>query len=225
MVVSQALEKQQKAIRLLNDFQGKRKATVKQLQVLTGYLNFLTRAIFAGCTVTRRIYAKYSLSGRNLKQCHHINLDKEFHFDIDVWRVFLVNYQARAVCRLMVDVKQLTSAQTLKFYSDVSAKSTLGFGAIFNTKWIAGKWELGFINQCKPSIEYLKLFALTAAILMWGKYLQNNRIIIFCDNASVVQMVNQTSSSCKKLYVPATSASAQWFNLQPSGLRPACQEP
>ena len=34
------LEKQEKALKLLNDLQGKKRATIKQLQVLTGYLNF-----------------------------------------------------------------------------------------------------------------------------------------------------------------------------------------
>ena len=62
MIVGLPLDKQEKAFKLLNDFQGKRKATVKQLQVLTGYLNFLTQAIFVGCAFTRRIYAKYASS-------------------------------------------------------------------------------------------------------------------------------------------------------------------
>ena len=46
------LEKQQKELCLLNDILDHKKATIKQLQVLTGYLNFLTKAIFAGRTFT-----------------------------------------------------------------------------------------------------------------------------------------------------------------------------
>ena len=76
MVISIPLEKQQKAVNLLNTFEGKKKATVKQLQVLTGYLNFLSLANFAGHAFTRRIYAKYSNSSRKLKQYHHISLDQ-----------------------------------------------------------------------------------------------------------------------------------------------------
>ena len=50
-------EKRDRALNLLNYFRDKKKATVRQLQVLTGYLNFLTRAIFPGRAFTRRIYA------------------------------------------------------------------------------------------------------------------------------------------------------------------------
>ena len=39
------LEKQDMVLKLLQDISGKRKLTVKTLQVLTGFLNFLTKAI------------------------------------------------------------------------------------------------------------------------------------------------------------------------------------
>ena len=42
LMLSIPLEKQEKALRLLKDLSGKRKIMVKNLQVLTGYLNFLT---------------------------------------------------------------------------------------------------------------------------------------------------------------------------------------
>ena len=54
-----------------------------------------------------------------------------------------------------------------------------------------------FIEQCKPSIEYLELFAFTTALLTWGDKLQNTKILIHCDNSSVVSMLNNISSSCK----------------------------
>ena len=41
-------DKRIKALTLLNTFRNKRKSTVKHLQVLTGYLNFLSRAIVPG---------------------------------------------------------------------------------------------------------------------------------------------------------------------------------
>ena len=43
----------------------------------------------------------------------------------------------------------------LGFYSDASANPNLGFGCVINnTSWIWGKWETGFIEANKPSIEY-----------------------------------------------------------------------
>ena len=47
-----------------------------------------------------------------------------------------------------------------------------------------------------PSIQYLELFALVAAVLAWISRFQNRSVTIFCDNQSVVAMVNNTTSKC-----------------------------
>ena len=86
LVLCIPLEKQVKALRLLNDLTWKKKMTVKQLQVLTGYLNFLTKAIVPGRTFTRRIYSKYTgIDKMKLKPYHHVTIDKEFRFDCEIW--------------------------------------------------------------------------------------------------------------------------------------------
>ena len=195
------VEKQEKALKLLNDLTGKKKITVKQLQVLTGYLNFLTKAVVLGRVFTRRMYAKFSgihKSKKGLKPHHHISIDREFRFDAEMWRLFLSNYKNAAVCRPMVDFSQTTLAKDLKFESDASANKMLGMGARFQDKWLFAQWELGYIEQFNPSIEYLELYALTAAVLTWGQLLSNQRILIYCDNESVVHMLNDSSSSCKQ---------------------------
>ena len=174
LTLSIPLDKRTKALNLLKELTGKKKATVKQLQILTGYLNFLTKAIFPERTFTRRMYAKYSeITG--LKQYHHVKLDSEFRFDCEVWRIFLAHHRDESVCRPMVDLESTVSATTLQFYKDVSANQKLGFGGIFNKRWLFGKWEVDFIKVNKPSIEYLELYAVIAAIITWGQLLQDQR--------------------------------------------------
>ena len=109
--LSISVEKQEKALRLLNDITSKKKMKIKQMQVLTGYLNFLTKVIFAGRTFTRRMYAKYAKLkdarvGNKLKPHYHVRIDSEFHLDCEVWRVFLENYRNLAVCHPMVDLSK-----------------------------------------------------------------------------------------------------------------------
>ena len=84
-------------------------------------------------------------------------------------------------------------------HSDASKNVSLGFGATFQDKWLFGQWEPGYIQQNNPSIEYLELYALIAAILTWGeeRALVNARIIIFCDNTAVVEMVNSLTVKCR----------------------------
>ena len=57
-----------------------------------------------------------------------------------------------------------------------------------------GEW---FHQNYNPSIEYLELVGLTAALLTWGKFITDQRVILFCDNTAVVGMVNSMTSSCK----------------------------
>ena len=60
-----------------------------------------------------------------------------------------------------------------------------------------GIWDDAFLQECNRSIGYLELYALVGTVLNWLSRFKNNRIILFCDNQSVMQMVNNTTSSCK----------------------------
>ena len=53
-----------------------------------------------------------------------------------------------------------------------------------------------FLHTCKPSIEFLELFALCAGILAWQNedVLHNKRVKVHCDNQAVVHMVNDLTS-------------------------------
>ena len=189
-----------KALALLKDLTGRKKITIKHLQVLSGYLNFLSRAMHAGRTFTRRIYSKFaSLTQGKLKPHHHVKIDNELRFDCEVWRIFLENYRDIAVCRPMLDCEEMIVAEDLMFYSDAIANKRLGFGAVFNKHWLYSQWEPGYINTDlnEPSIEYLELYALTAALLTWGHLLKDMRIQVYCDNMAVVSMINNATSSCK----------------------------
>ena len=171
---------------MLYKFKDKHKTTIKELQELCGYLNFICKAIFPGRPFLRRMYAKYSkyvkipshrrevkhnhMYTSQLKAHHHVGLDKEFREDCNIWIQFLDQSSNlnKIVNHPMIDVLEpaLTSVE-ICFYSDVSAAVNLGFGCIFNTQWIQGFWgdHGDFIQTCEPSIEYLELFALVAGIL------------------------------------------------------------
>ena len=149
LFLSIPIDKQEKALRLLNDIADKKKVTVKQLQVLTGYLNFLTKAIHSGRTFTRRMYAKFTGLDEKLKPHHHVTIDREFRFDCEISRLFLTNHRDSALCRPMIDLEVMFNTKQLDFYSDASVAETLGFGSVFGDRWIFTQWEKGYIRQ-KP---------------------------------------------------------------------------
>ena len=212
------IDKRNRAINMLQEMLHKKKVTIKQLQTLCRFLNFLGKAILPGCTFTRCMYAKYSglvkttrqemeWSGlklqnlKALKQDHHIRLDREFKIDCAVWLKFLSENFAESVNRPMVDLlDKSTTSEEIASYSNSSTSKRLGFGCILNMQWIQGFWGSDFVTKNKPSIEFLELFALVAGILSWENkpQLNNRRITVFCDNTAVVEMINSITSSCGK---------------------------
>ena len=155
-MLSVPLEKRQRATLLLMHFLSKKKATVRELQQLCGYLNFLTRAIFPGRAFLRRMYAKYAgclktSKNSKLKAHHHVRLDQEFKFDCQVWLEFLTMERQCVVNRPMVDLQAEINATDLGFHSDVSP--AYGLGAIMQKQWIFAAWDKDFIKKEIPVLN------------------------------------------------------------------------
>ena len=194
-------EKRIKALNLLDWAICKKKVTIKFVQRITGVLNFINRAIVPGRAFTRGMYEKLKLrdnSGKLLKQFHHTSLGSDFLQDCEVWKEFLQDKHNQALYRPFVDIDCFSSATTLNFYTDSSLNKTLGMGGIFMDMWFQERWHIGFVQTCNPSIQYLELLALVAGVVTWGKHPQmcNNRLVVFCDNMSVRDMVNSYATSC-----------------------------
>ena len=200
-MISVPIEKHDKAFNLLVEGVNKRKVTIKYIQKLMGTLNFLNCAIVPGRAFTRMMYNKLKIRAKDgtlLKQYHHVNLTKDFLQDCRVWMVFLRNSSCLELCRPLIDLHTDNQAITLRFLTDASKNPRLRMGAVFDDQWLFYQWDYEFVTQNDPSIEFLEFFALAAAIATWGKLpqLQNMRVIIFCDNQAVIQMVNNYASSC-----------------------------
>ena len=168
-----------------------KKITLRQLQQLCGYLNFLCKAIVPGRAFTRRLYA----FGRKLtKPHHHLRITREFRLDLYVWKQMLLNqsYYSRPFFHMDETIKPTQ----LFFMTDASRNQTLGCGGVCNDEWFIMQWEESFVKKCKPSIAFLELFALVVGIVSWLHKFKNKKIALFCDNQSVVSMVNKTSSKC-----------------------------
>ena len=200
-VLSIPEDKRHKALTAINQVISKRKVMVKVIQKLGGLLNFIQRAVVPGKAFTHRIYDKLKLKdkkGNPLKQYHHILVDNNLKADCQVWATFLDTKDQLRFCRPFMDLHAFVYANMLNFYSDASLNPNFGFVMVFRDQWTYGRWGKDFILKNKPSIKYLELFALVAAVLMWGddSDMINTRVIIFCDNEAVISMVNNMTSTC-----------------------------
>ena len=172
-----------------------KKVTVKELQKLCGLLNFFSRCIIPARTFTRRLYSKYS--GHSLKPHYHIRVDREMRLDLTIWEQFL--HQPEAYCRPFTDFLSTFTAEDINLYTDSSG--SLGCGGFCDSAWFSQKWDESFLLKHRPSIEYLELYAVTVAVMLWIHKFQNRKVALFCDNMSVVHMLNNTTSSCKNCMI------------------------
>ena len=175
-----------------------RKATVLEFQKLCGILNFLCRCIVPGRAFLRRLYINTSKDGMVLKPHHHVKISEENRLDLLVWKQFLC--RPDSFYRPFMDVVSF-NAQQLDMYSDASGNYKLGFGAYCGPEWSYSRWPEDFCKRVKPSIEYLELYAVLVGVLNWIKLFANKRIMLFCDNESVVNMINNSTSKCKNCMV------------------------
>ena len=86
-----------------------------------------------------------------------------------MWKIFLQNADAYQLCCPFVDWDDQDSIIVLPFYSDEAKRAGLGLGAVHDNQWLFAKWNDDFIHKQDPSIEFLELLALTAAVLAWGE--------------------------------------------------------
>ena len=187
------IDKIKKAVDMINTVLNKEsgKLTLNQLQKICGFLNFLGRCVIPGRAFTRRLY-QYT-SNDKLKPHHHIRISSEMRADLNMWLTFLEH--PAVFCRPFMDFSEIMVADEIDMYSDASGK--IGMGAICGKNWMYQLWDQKFITKHKPSIEFLELFGVTAAVIQWIQRFRNRRIILFCDNKSVVDMINHTTTSCK----------------------------
>ena len=98
-------EKKTKGVELITEILAQKKTTMKKLQQLCGFLNFLGKAIFPGRPFTRRMYAKYAhlvcvsdaqhkrdVQIYKWKQHYHVHLDKEFKLDCEILMGTLIQW-------------------------------------------------------------------------------------------------------------------------------------
>ena len=128
-----------------------------------------------------------------------MKLSSENILDLKLWLYFL--HHPTAYSRLFADFTISQCAEWIRFFTDASKNLKLGCGGWNETEWFMRQWHAEFIIWENPSIAFLELFGVAAGVLLWIKKYQNSRVVINCDNQSVVNMINNSSSTCKNCLV------------------------
>ena len=77
------------------------------------------------------------------------------------------------------------------FELSTDASGNIGFGGCYQNEWFAAAW---LPSQLKFGMAYKELYPIVIACHFWGHCCRHKRVLFYCDNTSVVQIVNSGAS-------------------------------
>ena len=177
---------------LLDSFKNRRSVRLVELQSLIGTLQFACKVVVPGRTFLQRAI---NLTRGVPSRFHHIRLNKEFFKDLAMWKIFLSKWNGRSFFLESTP----TPAQNLELYTD--AAGSIGFGGYFQGRWFQGHWPPNVqLNQQQGiSIEWQELFPIVVDCAIWHPLLAGKRLQFWCDNLSVVSIINSGHSKIPRI--------------------------
>ncbi|CAB4014737.1 Hypothetical predicted protein, partial [Paramuricea clavata] len=172
---------------LLENWQKRSSCKLKELQSLIGVLQFACRVIAPGRTFLRHMIALTC----GVKQPYHfVRLNSRFYKEL-----FLKHWNGIG---LFLESEQ-TPSPTVQLYTD--AAGSIGFGGYLAGQWYQGLWlpEQNINQKTGISIAWQELYPIYLACCLWGSQWTSKRIVFFCDNESIVQVLNQKTSKSQKI--------------------------
>lgn len=170
---------------ILSSFRDKKSCTKLELLSLLGHLNFACRVIYPG-----RAFVSYliALSTTVKALHHHIKLSVECRLDLKMWSLFLSQWNGVS---FFLDCHE-TTAVDLEFFTDATPN---GFGGYFQGKWFYGHFDSDLVpSNCKASMALYELYPIVMAAVLWGHQWSKKRILVNCDNAATVEIINKGRS-------------------------------
>ena len=167
---------------LLHQWSSYRWCTKRQLQSLIGHLHHAAKVVWPGRAFIRSMI---NLLRNFRRDDHPIRVSAEFKKDLRWWLQYLASWNG--VCFWVLP--GLSPPTDLEMSSDASV--SLGFGAVFGSHWLHGKWPPALQSS---SIEYKELFPIVVAAHVWGSSWFRQVMLFHCDNESVVFILNSRTS-------------------------------
>jgi hypothetical protein len=168
----------QQLLRVWGD--AKHECTLKELQSLTGKLNFACGVVRRGRAYLRRLIdmqrAFKATAGTTMSTRHR--LSHAARGDVRWWRDFIDDWNGRA---LLYELEWVTS-ERIELFTDACLE---GYGAAYGNRWFRGEWTAEQLARAKRkekySVPYLELRALVHAAAVWGPLWATKRITFRCD--------------------------------------------
>ena len=155
--------------------------TKRELQSLTGLLQFATKVIRPGRPFIRQLYAMQSIGSH---PGHHIRLNLAARADIVWWLLFATNWNG-------ISMLWDSSVWSPGFNIFSDASGSWGCGAYWGFQWFHLKWP-NHLQSLPIAIKELTPVVIAAAI--FGRQWRGHLIQFSVDNMAVVHILNSTYS-------------------------------
>ncbi len=158
-------------------FSQRQRATKRQLQSLTGKLNWAAAVVYGGRVFLRRIIDSTNTL-RNKRD--RVRLSGAMRQDIAWWLEFMQRFNGKSA---LLDKQPITTVQ-------VDA-CTAGCGGVYGRDWFYCNWALDWPAAADLHINYKELLSVVVAATRWAPLWAIKRIYIMSDNQAAVGMLNR----------------------------------
>lgn len=171
---------------LVHEWLTKKWCTKKELQSLLGKLNFVSQ-----CVRSSRIFIARMLNLlREFPESNKLVITEDFRLDLKWWQKFLPMYNGIS---MMISEDWSQPDQLFSVDSCLT-----GCGGWMNGRFFQCVFPEFILDQ-NLHINLLEMLTVVVALKIWGKYLANLKVVIFCDNFVTVRVLNTGASKNKFL--------------------------
>ena len=180
-----------KAVALLQQFRGRHQASIKEVQSLLGYLNWICRVVYGGRTFLHRML----LVLHGATSARQVQLDSGFHADVAWWLEWLPSFNGK---RIIIDPQAWPRAS---FFTDADLNT--GIGIFFQGRYAGYTFAESATRYpmhaaMKPGeadrIHVKELYAVVIAIELFGTAMRDTHVLLRTDNKVVEAAINRIRS-------------------------------
>ena len=169
---------------LLQQWQGRKACTRRELESITGKLAHAAKVVRPGKTFMGRMF---KLLG-GVRQAHHrVRLNLSFRSDLQWWNCFISSWNGVSL------IRPLASSQT-HVWTDASGLFGCGAFVPSSQEWCQLQWPDSYppewVQLKDESIALKELLPIVLACAVWGRDWENQAVSVHCDNLGVVSLVN-----------------------------------
>ena len=174
-------ERMAEILLLVADWQDKSQCSKVELQSLIGKLQYVTKCVWQSRVFINRLL--YTL--RSMGERKRVKLNESFQKDLRWWSMFMKDFNGTSFIP-----SAIWSEPDITFATD---SCLTGCGGVCGKQYFHSAFPDEIMCQNLP-IHGLEMLAVLVGVRIWGSQCLGNRVQIYCDNESVVKVINSSKT-------------------------------